>query len=340
MIDVEMLRPTADEMLSGLTAGEPMRRRIALRARGAESLPAVAGEMLSGLKVTPALRHRILVAADRERRALLPAPPRRAVQAFAARFPLKRLTPALGMAMALALMIGLGLQYGSAPEPANMGGLSSYAAGSDALPADGSQVRSLYAGTSAEPPLIVINGRYYRMLNTPAAVPAELLGGVIAEIQGHSDELELAANAGVLSNIAQPGAKVYEVGSLPFKTAIAAEVDGAMRLFQRAGYASTSVIGNEMFEDTLAVAGNVAALELSGVGFIDDEELANTLVSQLIEFSAFHSSEIPEGEGALTIYLKNDLTLQLMVQGDVYGGCGAWANVEFREAFEAALAAK
>jgi hypothetical protein len=244
------------------------------------------------------------------------------------------------MAMALALMIGLGLQYGTAPQPANMGGLSSYAAGGDTLPADGSQVRPLLAGTSAEPPLLVINGRYYRMLNAPAAVSADRLGSVIANIQGHSDALELEATAGVLSNIAKPGANVYEVDSLSFKTAVAAEVDGQMRLFQRVGYAANNVIGNEMFEDTLDVVGHVAALELSGVGFIDDEEMANTLVSQLIEFSAFHSSEIPEGEGALTIYLKNDLTLQLMVQGDVYGGCGAWANVEFREAFEAALAAK
>jgi hypothetical protein len=339
MIDVEMLRPTADEMLSGLTADEGMRRRVVMRARAVEALPAIAKEMLAGLKATPALRHRILVAAARHSRALLPVPTRRKANAFAARFPLKRLTPALGMAMALALMIGLGLQYGVAPQPDPFGGLSSYAAGGESLPADGSQVRSLLAGTSVEPPLIVVNGRYYRMLTAPAVVPAELLGGVIANIQGQSNELELV-NAGVLSNIAQPGANVYEVDSLSFKTAIAAEVNGAMRLFQRVGYAANNVIGNEMFEDTLDVAGNVAALELSGVGFIDDEAVSGTLLSQLTEFSAFHSSEIPEGEGALTIYLKNGLSLQLMVQGDVYGGCGAWANVEFREAFEAALAAK
>ncbi|MDR0897597.1 MAG: hypothetical protein LBN04_07045 [Oscillospiraceae bacterium] len=338
MIDVEMLRLTADEMLSGLTADEPMRRRVLLRARGAEALPAAAEDMLAGLKATPALRHRILVAAERHNRALLPVPTRRPAHAFAARFPLKRLTPALGMAMALALMIGLGLQYGTAPLPDNAAGLSSYAAGGDTLPADVSQVRSLFAGTSTEPPLVVVNGRYYRMMNE--VVSADLLGSVIANIQGLSNELELV-NAGVLSNIVQPGTNVYELASLSFKTAIAAEVDGQMRLFQRTGYAANNVIGNEMFEDTLeGVSGNVLALELSGEGFIDDEEVADALVSQLTEFSAFHSNEIPEGEGALTIYLKNDLSLQLMVQGDVYGGCGAWANVEFREAFKAALAAK
>lgn len=60
MIDVESLRPTADEMLSGLSAGEAMKRRIILQADATERIACVAEEMLSGMHAGAALRHRIM----------------------------------------------------------------------------------------------------------------------------------------------------------------------------------------------------------------------------------------------------------------------------------------
>ena len=68
MIQLESLRQTADEMLSGIHVGEELKRRVLFEAQAVEKLPQVADEMLSGLTKTPALRHRILVAYERRTR--------------------------------------------------------------------------------------------------------------------------------------------------------------------------------------------------------------------------------------------------------------------------------
>lgn len=339
MIDVEMLRPTAEEMLSGLSAGEATRQRILFTTSAVDRLPQVADEMLGGLSATPALRHRILVKAERTGRAKKPV-----VQSPARRTGFARFTPIAGMALVLALMIGLGVNYAMDPvvpvtptgAPVATTDLGSGRAG--ATPEAGSvpQYRSLFVGEGANPPLIGVHGRYYRMLNVP--VSADVIGTPIAEVQDFTDEPALAATVGVVSNIVNAGTQVYAVDGLSSKTACIAEVDGTPRLFQRVGYASTTILGNEMFEDTLDVMNQVAALELSGVGVITDEAIANDLIYTLNEFAVYGGSDMPDGGQALTIYLTNGLSLQLTVQDETFGGCGAWICPEFFEAFQEELA--
>ena len=331
MIDVESLRPTADEMLSGLSAGEAMKRRIILQADATERIACVAEEMLSGMHAGAALRHRILVRYERRRNAAR-------AKAEASRSRNARLRPAAGMAFALALMIGLGVFFADGHDVTLPDkGLSSFASGT--LTQTGvPQFVSLFAGESANPPLVSINGRYYRMMTSPSAVPESLLDGTLAEVQTYMAEPSLGATAGIFSNIAQTGAQVYAIAGLSSKTAVAVEVDGAIRLFQRVGYAGSTTLGTELFQDTLDVQGQVAALELSGVGVITDEEVANeVLVYMLTEFATFAGSDMPNAEQALTIYLQNGLTLQLLVEDGVFYGCGAWACPEFEEAFRAEM---
>ncbi len=332
MIEVEMLRPTADEMLSGLTAGEAMKQKMLFRASGVEKLGETATEMLGGLHASSALRHRILVKATRRKVSLSPVPTPARRPSFV------RLTPAVGMALVVALMIGLGLNYGG-QMPINglpiENGMHTYAAGQ--LPGEGVPAyRSLFAGEGANPPLIGVNGRYYRMLQM--IVPPSLVGTYSAEVTTFTDEPSNASAVGIVSNVLPIGTKIYEVSGLSYRTAYAAEVDGVMRLFQRVGYASSSLIGNETLEDTLDISGKVAALELSGVGVITDETVANDLIYSLLEFAVQSGSEVTESTQALTIYLQNNLSLQLLVDGDVLGGCGAWACPDFITMFTAALA--
>lgn len=336
MIDVEMLRPTTDEMLSGLTAGDVLSGRIKFQAKALDALSETAGEMLSGLHATPALRHRILVAAERRRAGLTP------VRSSVSKKPaLSRLTPALGMAMVMTLMIGLGIFYAGRPLPSSLpsleSGMENYTAG-DLMGASIPQYRSIWAGQDVNPPLLLVNGRYYRMLTEPVSASSSLIDKAIAEVQGFAEDLSLSATVGILSNVAPVGSKIYSIEGVSHKTACLAEVDGVLRVFQRVGYASETIFGNEMFEDTLNVYGMVEALELSGVGIIDDENKANELIYMLSEFAVYHSSEIESGQAALTIYLKNGLTLQLAVQDDVLGGCGAWACPQFFESFRDTVA--
>lgn len=334
MIDVKMLRPTADELLSGLNAGEAMKARLLFQSGAVEKLPVIAAEMLSGLHVSPALRHQILVAAERKKRAYQapePMPVRRKRPAYA------RFTPAVGMALVLALMIGLGLNYGGnglldAPPAGN--GISTYNMSAEGGGAGVPQYRSLFVGAdSANPPLIAVNGRYYQMLDLPA-VSQSLLDTVIADVQTYTDEPSLLPNVGIISNAAQPGTKIYKIAGIDKATMVAAEVDGVTRLFQRVSYASNGLIGDEMFENTLDLYGKVESLELSGVGYITDETTANDLIYMLCEMSTQYSDEIASSGQALTIYLKNGLSLQLAVQDDLVKGCGTWACPEFFQAFE------
>lgn len=331
MIDVDSLRRTADEMLSGLEAGETMKRRIEFKATAAQQLSSVADEMLSGMHAGPALRHRILVKYERKVRQT-----RRWRPPVVQRKPLWM--PALSMAMVLALMVGFGIYAGGGSQAQLPGsGLTTFASGT--LSQSGvPEFASLFAGETANPPLVSINGRYYRMMTSPAAVPAELLDSTLAEVQTFTEEPSLSAPAGIFSNVVPTGGQIYGVAGLSSKTAVAAEVGGAMRLFQRIGYAGSATLGNELFQDTLDVQGQVAALELSGVGVITDEEVANEVIIYMLnEFATFAGTDTVEAGQALTIYLHNGLTLQLLVDGDVLYGCGAWACPGFEDAFRAEM---
>lgn len=334
MIDVEMLRPTADEMLSGLSADEAMKQRMLFRAGAMEKLPAVAGEMLAGLHATPALRNRILVKADRIDRARQPDREKETRRRPA----LTRMVPAAGMALVMALMIGLGVNYGG--DPAAMlsptrapiqDGLATYQAGGTSETGGTLQYTSLYAGEGVNPPLIGVNGRFYRMLNV--TVSPDVIGTQIAEVQDFTEEPSLATTVGVVSNVVQAGGKVFGVDGISTKTACIAEVDGTPRLFQRVGYAGTTFIGNELFEDTFDVYDQVAAVELSGVGVVTDEAEAKELIYLLSEFAVFSGTDTIESDQALTVYLHNGLSLQLMVHDESLSGCGVWVCPEFFEAF-------
>ncbi|MCL1795379.1 MAG: hypothetical protein FWG37_00670 [Clostridia bacterium] len=326
MIDVEMLRQAADEMLSGLSASDAAKEALRFKVSAVDNLASVTGEMLGGLTRTPALRHRILIAAERRT-----APHKASRKSpYAGRF-----TPAMGMALALCLMFGIGAFYGAAPNsPLSTveSGMEPHTAGGPAN-AGVPQYQSLYTGEGANPPILGINGRYYRLLRSPLSVSSALAGTLITEVQDFTDEPSLASVVGVVSNIAKVGAPVYEVEGISHKTACLVEVEGVLRLFQRVSYASNAMIGYEMLEDTLGIQGQVKALELSGVGIVQDETDANELIYMLSEFAVNAGNDMPPGGQALTIYLKNGLSLQLMVHDEILGACGSWACPEFFEEF-------
>lgn len=343
MIDVEMLRPVADEMLSGLTVDAALKRRMLCAVDFETALPVAANEMLGGLTANASLRHRILMEVERKQgstritdrigaqpgRLSLPRlAPGKGLSAV-----LTRVVPAVGMAAVMTVMIGLGMQNArlnkAATDPSDLG--SYMMSGSDTTGGTVPQYRSLFADEGANPSLVGINGRFYRMLNV--VVPQDAIGSVIAEVQEYTDEPSLAATVGVISNVVGSGTPIHKADGISHKTACIVEVDGVPRLFQRVGYASGTTIGSELLEDTLDIYGHVAALELSGVGVIHNADNANQLIYMLSEFASYHGNDIMGGSQALTIYLDNGLSLQLMVDGDVLSGCGAWSCPEFFDAF-------
>lgn len=195
---------------------------------------------------------------------------------------------------------------------------------------------SLFASGEGDIPLVTVDGAVYRMLTT--ALDGSLRGDSVGEVAQAMTEPSLASQeelrAGV-SNVAAQGAAVYAVKGLSASTAVAAEVDGQLRVFQRVSYAGKGP-GSETLEDTFDVRGQVQTLELSGVGTLEGQA-ANDVIDVLLDNATLKSADATARKQSLTVTLTSGLKLQLGVSGDTLCGCGGWSCPEFFEAFEAAL---
>lgn len=197
---------------------------------------------------------------------------------------------------------------------------------------------SLFASGEGDIPLVTVDGAVYRMLTTPGALGGSLRGDSVGEIAQAMTEPSLASQeelcAGV-SNVAAQGAAVYAVKGLSASTAVAAEVDGQLRVFQRVSYAGKGP-GSETLEDTFDVRGQVQTLELSGVGTLEGQA-ANDVIDILLDNATLKSADATARKQSLTVTLTSGVKLQLGVSGDTLCGCGGWSCPEFFEAFEDAL---
>lgn len=314
-----------------------------------ENLEPIANEMLAGLHADDDMKRRIRLAADAPKVRKTP------VRAFA---------PAVCCAAAALLCVGLvfsrpdavsvthAVRTTDAPDAVQIstiaagdgGALSGGTAMAALVP--GAMVRasvntsddSLFEDGTGDIPLVAVDGGVYRMLKYPEAVDSAMLGEAVGSIAGVTDQPSLAGDdalAAGLSNVAAEGAQVYAVSGLSSKTAVAAEVNGAMRLFQRVSYAGRGP-GGQGIEDTLDVRGKVEALELSGVGAVTGEK-ANGVMDALLDNAVLVQADAAMGSQKLVITLQSGVQLELGVSGDMLTGCGGWSCPEFFDAFEAAM---
>lgn len=197
---------------------------------------------------------------------------------------------------------------------------------------------TLFAEGSGDAPLITIGSGVYRMLKTPKDIGSSLLGESLGDVALFDEQPSLASpkemSAG-LSNIAQPGTVIYSLKGLAQTTAVAAEIDGGMRIFQRVSYAGRGPAGDSL-EETFSVRGKVKEAELSGVGTLKGDK-ANEVIAVLLDQAVLKSTDAASGRQTLTVTLDSGLRLQMGVSGDTLCGCGGWSCPEFFEAFEAAL---
>ena len=303
-------------------------------------LASITDEMLAGLQTDEAMR-RSIVRAAREQ-----AQPRRKN--------MKRFAPALAFAAAAVVCVGAAFtrvgDVNPGVQPVTIGEI---AAGQPvetqplmmAALGDGANVRmgrssgggSLFAQGGAEIPVVTVKGNVYRMLSTPQDLGANLLKktGTISVV---TDQPSLASAADMkagLSNVAAQDAAVYEVKGIRSSTAVAAQVGGQIRLFQRVSYAGRGPAGAS-FEDTFGVRGKVKSVAVDGMGEVSGSK-ANEVIGVLLDRAALKSADGGSARQYLTVTLDNGLKLQLGVSGDTLIGCGAWSCPEFFEAFENAL---
>ncbi len=197
---------------------------------------------------------------------------------------------------------------------------------------------SLFAEGSGDAPLVTIGNAVYQMLKTPKDIGSSLLGESLGDVVLFDEQPSLASpkemSAG-LSNVAPQGTVIYSLRGLAKTTAVAAEVDDGMRVFQRVSYAGRGPAGDS-FEETFSVRGKVKELELSGVGTIKGDK-ANEVIAVLLDQAVLKSADAASRRQTLTVTLDSGLKFQLGVSGDTVCGCGGWSCPEFFEAFEAAL---
>ena len=301
-------------------------------------LAAIAPEMLGGLRAGAAMRARILEA---RRPVSMPMWPRLA---------------AVGCAAALALAVGVTALVSAPPNPDGTVPIEMHAAGDELPPTEApiliadvpwgsltvgggsSGFPSRFFGDAGNFPLIGYDGGAYRMLRQPITVSRDALGSSLGSAQYVSDPSQAASDAwfGLISNAVGDDTPVYAISGLSNRTAVAAEVDGQFRLFQRYSYGNYGP-GSTSLESALDVRGKVRSLELSGVGKITDSGVANALINTLLDNAVHKSNAVARSSEALTIELQSGLVLQLLVSQSTFSACGAWSCPEFVEAFEAAL---
>lgn len=190
------------------------------------------------------------------------------------------------------------------------------------------------AANGANFPLVCVNGQYYRMLKNPTSIGTDLLGSQLGTVDVYTSE-PAVASGNIISNAANQGAAVYAVYGMK-GAMVAAEVDGALRVFQRVSFGGNALTGGEKLADTLK-AGNVVAMELTGVGTVTDAAKAKELYNILINNAFLARSGASETGSSLLIQLGNGLVLQMAVRDESVMACGTWTCPEFFEAFAAAV---
>ena len=189
-------------------------------------------------------------------------------------------------------------------------------------------------GAGANFPLLRVDGRFYRMLTHPQDVSA-LTGASLGQVAVFTDEPDLDTGSALLSNVAAMNAGVYSVSGMPAAAAVAAEVNGRLRLFQRVAYAGNALMGSESLKDL--IPRGAAALQLSDVGTVSDPAQVSRLMDILLSQSSYQGSSSRSGKQALLIQYDNGVVLQLAVSGDSLMGSGTWANPAFFTAFAEAV---
>ena len=302
-----------------------------------EHLPQVAEETLGGLKAGTALYMKIKQRAK--------APARKPA------FPLRR---AVALACSLVLVITLGvIGIGGLPDGEKaLPKIMTQAAG--ALP-EGAVLRAWdlprgsislgqpgsvpdYQGVWARAsggnfPLIRVNGAFYRLLSNPTSVDSSMLDGCLGIVEVVTDDPALVSSCQTLSNVIPAGTQVSQISGMQ-GTAVAAQLDGKTRVFQRVSYSGSALLGGEGLSSTLQ--GSVVGLQLSGVGTVTDPGQVSGLMSKLFNESSYQSGSTRSTDQALLIQYSNGIVLQMSVKDNSLIACGTWSNPGFIEAFEQA----
>jgi hypothetical protein len=203
-----------------------------------------------------------------------------------------------------------------------------------------SNYRNLFASErSGNYPLIMADNAVYRLLISPTAMDASLLGASLGEITEYTLEPALS-DGGIISNVVPAGETVYAVRDMQ-GAMVAAYVSGRLRVFQRVSFTGAAVLGSETLQDTLCGSAKAMAMELTGAGIVTDPENAQKLLNALLSDAEYENASFgADDTRSLLIALDNGLIVQLMVGADTVSACGTWSCPDFFTEYADAVAAE
>ena len=190
--------------------------------------------------------------------------------------------------------------------------------------------RNLFAGSSITSfPMIQLNGACYRMLNEPQTFSQSYLGNALGKVSAYTSA-PTGRESGIVSNAALEGETVYEIQSMS-GAAVAARVNGSLRVFQRVSRGSSQAIPSSL--GTLLGNARATGIVLSGVGQVTDSSAVKRLLKTLSSKSTYLSDNCSSTSQGLYITLENGITLQFYISGNTLMSCGAWSCSEFLDEF-------
>ena len=192
------------------------------------------------------------------------------------------------------------------------------------------------AGQSANFPLVKIGNATYRMLTDAVTVSSGLLGSQLGSVTDYTSEPAVSTGS-IVSNTVAAGQAVYAVQGME-SAMIAAEVNGALRAFQRVSYSGAAIIGAETLKDVLTGDISVVSMELSGVGRISDNATVQELMDVLYSYANYEGAAVRTSYNqSLLLTLANGLSVQLNIGNESVSACGTWSCPEFFDAFTNAI---
>lgn len=197
--------------------------------------------------------------------------------------------------------------------------------------------RSIWApAAKSNFPIIGVNGRYYRELTSPSALPGSVGVEKVGTVTKYAEEPFISDNAPVVSNTVPVGTDIYEVNGMG-GTFIAADTGSGRRVYQRVSINNSGAVNGEKLADTAQIAGHIKKVSLSNVGVIEDAAKAEEFFRGVAADAIFNDNGELTGGQSMIFTLDNGLSLQFVVKENKMHACGTWSVPDLQERFKNAM---
>lgn len=188
---------------------------------------------------------------------------------------------------------------------------------------------------ASEPKVIVLDGRFYRLLD--GLFDSDRLGisSTIATISLCDSYLNLSdAKSG--STFLKEGTEIHSLDGMN-GAFVAAEYGEGVCVFQRISLEQHGLLNDEKIQDILPNLSHAVSLELAGKGTITNPDDIRNLMALLCDNATAESNNPLNTGEYMILHLDNGLMYQFTLNQQRISFCGTWLCPEFMELLESLL---